>query len=181
MKIHIVICFLLLLIFVLLYMFSYIYNKFQDYIIKINEVESKIDESLRNKFDIIIKLNEIIKEKIKTKKVLVDDITKLKEKDISSFDMDRELTNAMNKVNFVKEKYEVFDSDEDTIKLIYKIEDIDEALIAFKKFYNETIKDYNILVRKIPYNIISKIFKYNEKKYFDGKDMTDDDVNDFKL
>ena len=50
--------------------------------IRINEVEGKIDEAIREKFDIIIKLNNIIKEKIKTKKVLVDDISKLKDKKI---------------------------------------------------------------------------------------------------
>ena len=42
------------------------------------------------------------------------------------------------------------------------IEDIDESLRAFKKFYNETIVFYNKLIRKFPYNIIGKILKYKE-------------------
>lgn len=181
MKIHIVIVLIILILFFIIYTFIYAYNKFQDFIIKINEVESKIDECLRNKFDIIIKLNSIIKEKIKTNKALVDDINELKDVQISSFEMDRKLNEAMSKVNFVKEKYEVFEGDEDTIRLIYEIEDIDESLLAFKKYYNECITEYNVLIKKIPYLFIGKYFKYSEKKYFDGKDMNDENIDDFKI
>lgn len=181
MGIHIVIVILIILIFTLFIIYSTTYNKFQDYIIRINEVESKIDDALRDKFDIILKLNNIIKEKIKTNKVLVDDLSKLKEDDISSFEMDRKLIEAMNKVNFVKSKFNELDNDDETIKLLYQIEDLDESLKAFKKFYNETITDYNRLIRIFPYNIIGKILKYKEKTFFDGKDMSDDYIKDFKF
>ena len=91
MKASVIILIIIVVLFLLFIAFSIIYNKFQDYIIRINEVEGKIDEAIREKFDIIIKLNNIIKEKIKTKKVLVDDISKLKDKKISSFEIDRKL------------------------------------------------------------------------------------------
>ena len=61
------------------------------------------------------------------------------------------------------------------------MEDINESLRACKKYYNETITEYNKLIRKIPYNIIGKLLKYNEKTFFDGKDMTDNNINDFKI
>lgn len=181
MKVSVIILIIIVVIFLLFIAFSIIYNKFQDYIIRINEVEGKIDEAIREKFDIIIKLNNITKEKIKTKKVLVDDISKLKDKKISSFEIDRKLVEALNKINFVKSQYTELETDEDVIKLTYDIEDIDESLRAFKKFYNETIVFYNRLIRKFPYNIMGKILKYKEKTFFDGKDMNDDDIKDFKL
>ncbi|MBO5182845.1 MAG: LemA family protein [Bacilli bacterium] len=179
MSIHIIIIILIIIIFTLFIIYSTIYNKFQDYIIKINEVEGKIDDAIREKFDIILKLNNIIKEKIKTNKTLVDDLTKIK--NVSSFEMDRKLIDAMNKVNFVKSKYDKIETDEEVIKLTYDIEDIDESLRAFKKFYNETITDYNRLIRIFPYNIVGYILKYKEKTFFDGKDMNDDNIKDFKL
>ncbi len=181
MSVHLIIILIIIIIFVIGITYVTIYNKFQDYIIRINEVESKIDDSLREKFDIILSLNNLIKTKINTKKELVDDVSELKDKNISSFDMDRTLNKAYNKIIFVKEKYNEFDNDEDLYKLIYNIDDIDESIKACKKYYNETITDYNRLIRKIPYNIIGKILKYNEKTFFDGKDMSDEDINDFKL
>ncbi len=176
---HIIIILIIIVIFTIFLLYSITYNKFQDYIIKINESESKIDDALREKFDIILKLNNIIKEKIKTNKILVDDLSKIK--NVSSFEMDRKLVEAMNKVNFVKDKYSQVESDEEVIKLLYNIEDIDESLRAFKKFYNETITEYNKLIRIFPYNIVGTILKYKEKTFFDGKDMSDDDIKDFKI
>ena len=181
MTIHIIIVSLIVLIFTIGIIYLTTYNKYQDYIIRINEVESKIDDYLRDKFDTILKLNNNIKEKIKTKKELVDDISNIKDKDISSFDLDRKLIEALNKINFVKDNYDELDKDEEVIKLLYNIEDIDESLRACRKYYNETITEYNKLIKKIPYNIVGKILKYSEKTYFDGKNMNDEITNDFKL
>ena len=181
MTIHIIIVALIIIIFTIGIIYLTTYNKYQDYIIRINEVESKIDDYLRDKFDTILKLNNNIKEKIKTKKENVDDITNLKDENISSFDLDRKLIEALNKINFVKENYEELDKDEEVIKLFYNIEDIDESLRACRKYYNETITEYNKLIKKIPYNIVGKILKYKEKTYFDGKNMNDEIIDDFKL
>ena len=78
MNASIIILIVLVILFSIFILYSIIYNKFQDYIIKINEVEGKIDEVLRSKFDSIIEMNNIIKEGIKTNKVIVDDISKIK-------------------------------------------------------------------------------------------------------
>ena len=48
--------------------YATIYNKFQEYIIRINEVESMIDTYLRNKYDLINKSIPIIKGNIKSEK-----------------------------------------------------------------------------------------------------------------
>lgn len=181
MNASIIILIVLVILFSIFILYSIIYNKFQDYIIKINEVEGKIDEVLRNKFDSIIEMNNIIKEGIKTNKVIVDDISKIKNNEISSFELDRKLTKALNKVNFVKEQYTELKGNERLNKLTYDIEDMNEALAAYKKYYNETIVLYNKLIRIFPYNLIGKILKYKEKTFFDGKDMNDDNIKDFKL
>ena len=44
-----------------------IYNKYQDYIIRINESEANIDAILRKRFDLLSKATSIIKSNTKTK------------------------------------------------------------------------------------------------------------------
>lgn len=163
------------------FFYSIIYNKFQDSIIKLNEVEGKIDETLRSKFDSLLEMNNIIKEKINTKKAIVDDITKLKDEEISSFELDRKLSEALSKINFIRKQYEELHNIDQLNKLSYDIDDMDESLAAYKKYYNENIVEYNKLIRKFPYNIIGMILKYKEKSFFDGKDLNDENIKDFKL
>lgn len=158
-----------------------IYNRFQDYIIKINEVESKIDETLRDKYDNILKLNNIVKEKIKTDKELVDDLSNLKDEDKSSFEIHRILKESFNKIDFVKKQYKELDKSKEVNELFYEINDMDESLSAYIKYYNENITSYNTMIRKFPYNIMGKILKYKEKMFFDNKNLNDEVINDFKL
>ena len=58
--------------------YATIYNKFQEYIIRINEVESMIDTYLRNKYDLINKSIPIIKGNIKREKEIFGEIVKLR-------------------------------------------------------------------------------------------------------
>ena len=59
MKAWMVILIIIVILFAIFIIANIIYNKFQNYIIKVNEVEGKIDETLRNKYDNILKINII--------------------------------------------------------------------------------------------------------------------------
>ena len=48
-------------------------------------------------------------------------------------------------------------------------------------YYNKNTSVFNNYLRKFPNNVISKIHKIKVKTFFDGKDMTDNDIFDFKL
>lgn len=181
MKLWILILIILIILFTIFIIANIIYNKFQDYIIRINEVDGKIDEALRNKYDNIMKLNNIIKEKIKTDKELVDDLSNLKEEDKSSFEIHRILIDSFNKIDYVKKQYKELNNSEEVNKIFYEINDLDESLSAYIKYYNDNISSYNKFIRKFPYNIVGILLKYREKTFFDGKDLNDEITTDFKL
>ena len=77
------------------------YNKFQDYIIRINEVESIIDSNLRNKYDLINRAIPIIKTNIddKENKDIFGEIVRLRSRKIGNFELYRVLINASNELN----------------------------------------------------------------------------------
>ena len=176
MLVHIIIIIIIILLFLIVFTYINSYNRFQDFIIKITEVENKISDCLNNKYDIILKLNENIKEKIKTKKNLVDDLSEIKKDEIDDFKLDIILNEAMEKVNFVKENYTSLDDDKEVDELLIQIEDTDESLRACKKYYNETINNYNELFNKFPYSIISKILKYEKKDEFKKEKKKEKDI-----
>ena len=61
------------------------------------------------------------------------------------------------------------------------LEDINEKLAVLIDYYNNNITSYNKLITMFPTNIVAKINKYKTKLFFDMKDMSDNDYNDFKL
>ena len=162
-----------------------LYNKIQNYTIRINEAESIIDNNLREKYDNInkcvslIKGNETINKELDKK--MFEEIVKLKTKKISNFDLDRKLIEANNNFITLKEKYKELKENEEIINISNKISEIDENLLVNRDYYNKNIAEYNKLIVLFPTNIIAKFYKYEEKLFFDRKDMSDDDYNDFKL
>lgn len=72
--------------------YIYLYNRIQDFVVKINEVESIIDNNLRNKYDNINKCVSIINsdESIKKDddKKVFESIVKLRNRKISNFDLE---------------------------------------------------------------------------------------------
>ena len=181
MKLWIILLIILVVIFALILLINIIYNKFQDFIIKINEVEGKIDDTLRDKYDNLLKINNIVKEKINTEKEIIDNLENIKTDEKSSFEIHRLLKESFNKLDFIKKQYDEVNNCEDVNKLFYEINEMDEALSAYIKYYNENIVEYNKYVRKFPFNIIGIILKYKEKPFFDNKDLNDENIKDFKI
>ncbi len=165
--------------------YTTLYNKLQDFIIRIDEVESMIDNNLRDKYDALnksvslIKGNEKISKKLDEK--VFEEIVRLRTKKISNFDLDRKLVEANNSFIALKEKYKDLLDSEEIVNISNKIDDLDENLIVNKEYYNRNISEYNKLVKMFPTNIVAKLCKYEEKLFFDKKDMSDDDYEDFKL
>lgn len=162
-----------------------LYNKLQDYIIRINEVESIIDNNLREKYDNINKCVSLVKSNENINKELdknmFEEIVRLRTRKISNFDLDRKLIEAVSNFIVLKDKYKELSENEEIITISKKLEEIDENLIVNRDYYNKNIAEYNKLVTLFPTNLVAKICKYEQKLFFDRKDMSDDDYNDFKL
>ncbi len=155
------------------------YNNLVNYKIKIEKAEGIIDESLRQKYDLIAKMNLAIK-KVVTKKDYLKDYIDLKDKRISNYELDRKLTEAMNIILEVKNDFEELNTKEFNSDL-KEVNVINENLISCKNYYNKNTTELNQLIRKFPSNIVAKIHRYKIKPFFDGKNMQDAVIDDFKL
>ena len=155
------------------------YNNLVNYKIKIEKAEGIIDENLRNKYDLIAKMNIAIK-KVVTKKDYLKDYIDLKDKRISNYELDRKLTEAMNIILEVKNDYSELDTKEFNNDL-KEVNKINETLTSCKTYYNKNTTELNKIIRKFPTNIVAKIHRYKIKPFFDCKNMQDAVIDDFKL
>lgn len=179
---------LILILFILIFLFCLVsliymltYNKINDIIIRINEVEASIDTNLRNKYDLISRCVSIIKGNTEVSSKVLDEVVRLRSRKISNFELERKLTLAYNELLLLKEQKKELLNSEEVTKIFISLEEINDKLSVLTNYYNNNITSYNKMVVMFPTNVVAKINKFKAKLFFDMKDMSDDDVNDFKL
>lgn len=160
--------------------YIYAFNALNDLKTKTNEAESIIDENLRVKYDTLIRVSNKVKKKMKSDKNYFKEYEKLNTMNISNFDMDRKLNEGYTLILKMIGDLGLEDK-EDIMNDIESIKRVDEKLTATKNYYNKNTSKANALIRKFPTNIIAKIHKFKVKLFFDGKDMDDEIIDDFKI
>ena len=158
-----------------------IYNKMQFYLTKIENVEGMIDEVLREKYDILLKIDKAIKDNLKDKNDYLKELKELKKAKISNFEMQRKLAESESLLENIYYDHEELKDKNNFKKYFADLKRINEKLTAGVTYYNTTTSILNNYIRKFPNNIIAKFHRIKIKVFFDGKDMTDNDIFDFKL
>ncbi|MDD2434929.1 MAG: LemA family protein [Bacilli bacterium] len=174
---------MLIIIIICFFLIWYIstYNRYQSLIIRINEAEVNIDTTLRKRFDLLNKSIGIIKGNSDIKDEVLEIIVKLRSRKLTNFDLDRQLYEAINEFHNILETNDELKGNENIIKINHSLAESETEIVASRKYYNDIITNYNKLLKKFPTNLVAIISKYKEKTYFDGKNLEDDIVNDFKL
>ena len=171
----------IIIIGILAILYINIYNHIQFSKTKIEKVEGNIDEDLRTKYDLIVKADNVIKNNLKAKKDYLKDFIKKKKKKISNFDLERKLKEAETIIDTLYEDNKELNENETMIEIQEEFKNINEKLVAGISYYNKHVTETNNYIRKFPNNIVAKIHHVKAKTFFDGKDMTDTDIDDFKL
>lgn len=173
--------FIFIIICILIICYITIFNKFQGYIIRVNEAEANIDSVLRKRFDLLNKSIGIINGNIECDKEVLEIIVKLRSRKLTNFELDRLLYDAINEFHHYKAEYPTLCECENFIKIGASISESESEIYALRRYYNDVITDYNKAVRTFPSNVVALTCHYQQKTYFDGKNMTDQVINDFKL
>ncbi|MGN1338613.1 MAG: LemA family protein [Candidatus Coprovivens sp.] len=160
--------------------YVYEYNKLQHSKTKIDQAEVLIDEALRKRYDVLTKIDTLLINEI-DKKSFFKDLDKLKDTNISNFDLDRKLTEYFNLIDQIKIDHNELNDSKDLKLFLSENKKTVEKLNAAKSYYNKYTAELNDLVRAFPSNIISRIHGIQIKSFFDGKNLEDDIVDDFKL
>lgn len=173
-----------LLITLLICLILFVYILFSDNLrfinIKIKNIEEKINSTLINRKALILESEKIIKEVLKTKKQIYDGIDDLSNKNISMMELDRKLLIYINEFHLINDKYKKLKNHDEFQKIVYRIEETQELLNAYKDYYNNVASKYNKLISIFPVNIISFIKRRKQKSFFDKKSLNDQDYNEFK-
>ncbi len=157
------------------------YNKMQNYLIRINESESIVDEVLRERFDLIIRVENLINNSITINLDIFNEVKKMKTQKVSSFVFDRKTNECIALIKQIKKDYSVLEENRGLKDIMQDFKNCEEKIEAAKSFYNKYTSNLNELIYKFPSNIIAKIHGIKAKNYFDDKNLTDEITEDFKI
>ena len=180
MELYKIILYIIIGLVILLLIYTKIHNDIKNRILKINYAESEIDESLRLKYDLLIKLISEVKQVLKDLKDF-DNVEDIKDEKLSSFEFERKLNDIELKLYNIKCENNKVDKNNEINDIWYQINNLSTKIKGDEKYYNENTDKYNNLVTKFPSNIVAKTMRSKEKPYFDGKDMYDKNIKDFKI
>ena len=161
--------------------YVYQYNKLQHSKTKIDHAECLIDEALRNTYDILIKADKVIQSEVGKDKTYFKGLDKVKNENISNFDLDRKLTEYIALLDQIKLDYPDLTTNKGFKDVLNENKKASEKLQAAKSYYNKYTSELNDLIRTFPSNIVARMHNINIKSFFDGKNMEDEIVDDFKL
>ena len=158
-------------------LYVYQFNKLMHSKTKIDQAEYLIDEALRNRYDILLRADKLIN----NDKTYFKGLEKIKKEDISNFDLDRKLTEYLSLLEQIKIDNPTLGDVKGFKDLLNENKKEGEKLQAAKSYYNKYTSELNDLIRTFPSNVVAKMHGISIKPFFDGKNLEDTIIDDFKL
>jgi LemA protein len=164
--------FIVLLVFVVGY-FVFTYNR----LIRLNNLSqegwSGIDVQLKRRSDLIPNLVEAVKGYMGHERGVLEDVTKLRAQCASSGTMqdraanENMLSGALRQLFAVSENYPDLKASQNFLELQASLSSVEDQIQLSRRYYNGTVRDFNILVQSFPSNLIANKLHFVTKEFFE--------------
>lgn len=159
----------LIILAVLLVAFVVMFNKLIAYKNRVEEAKADISVQLKRRFDLIPNLIETVKGYMNHEKEVLEKITELRSKaletkDFASSDkINSEISKNISNILVSFENYPELKANENFLSLQSELVDTENKIQASRRFYNNIVKDFNILIESIPTNIVAKLLQMKKQ------------------
>ncbi|HHT9078817.1 Protein LemA [Flavobacterium psychrophilum] len=173
----IIIALLLLLIVVIVFLIA-VYNSFVTKRNMVDEALSGIDIMLKKRYDLIPNLVETIKGYTTYEKETLLEIVSLRNQARTESNgdkkmkLDTNLSQAVTKIFALAEAYPDLKANTNFQSLQTDLATLETDIERSKRYYNGTVRDYNIATEKFPSNLIAGAFGFQKKNFLEINDTT---------
>ncbi len=142
----------------------------------VEESFSTVDVYLQKRYDLIPNLVETVKGYAKHESETLERVIAARNQGMSAnttedkIAANQELTSALNRLMVVVEQYPDLKADQGFRDLQAQLTTMEGEIANYRKFYNATVKNYNIKTEQIPSNIIASIGKFKRAELFEIQD-----------
>jgi LemA protein len=150
-----------------------VYNRLVVLKNRIDNAESQIDVQLKRRFDLIPNLMETVKGYAKHEKDLFTDVTKARAAMTNATtigekaDASNMMTGALKSLFAVAENYPQLKANENFMMLQEELSGTESKIAYSRQFYNDTVQVYNTTIETFPTNLLSGMFKFGKRDFFD--------------
>ncbi|HJQ22035.1 MAG TPA: LemA family protein [Gemmatimonadaceae bacterium] len=150
---------------------------------RVDQAYSTIEVQLTQRYDLIPKLVETVKQYMGHERGVLEDIVRLRQKAVSTSDpaqkiaADNELTRAMGQLNVTLENYPQLKASDNFVQLQRALNEVEEQLAAARRSYNAAVTDYNNAVQTFPSSLIAGSMDFGTRTMFVADERKRGDVD----
>ncbi len=154
-----------------------IYNRFISLRRFKDEAWSGIAVQLKRRHDLAPNLLSLVKRYAQHEKELLEEITRQRGQLVGSTNQiaesERQYTSTLGRVFALAEAYPELKANQNFLSLQQSLAEIEEQLQMARRYFNATVRDFNILVESFPSLLLAHLFHFKADIFFELEDPKD--------
>ncbi len=178
---------LIVILGVVLGFFGITYNLFIRDRNLINEAWSGIDVQLKRRYDLIPNIVASVKGYMQFEKNVMEEVTALRTQAVNAaslkekIDAENKLSGTIKNLFAVAENYPDLKSSQNFLDLVKNLTEVEDQIQLSRRYYNGTVRDYNIRVESFPSNLVAMMFGFKTREFFEIEFATERAVPEVKI
>jgi LemA protein len=133
---------------------------------------AQVENQLQRRNDLIPNLVEVTKGYAAHEKEVFDHIADARSRLINAgsreqkIDAANDMSSALSRLLVVAERYPDLKANEQFARLSDELAGTENRLATERRRYNETVREYNTYIKKMPQNLTARMFGFTDQKYF---------------
>lgn len=139
----------------------------------VKEAWSGIDVQLKRRYSLVPNLVETVRAYTKYEGTVLEEITKVRQRCIDASNVKEQseaevmLTDGFKQFFALAEAYPDLKANAQFINLQKNLVEIEDAIQYARRYYNGTVRDFNILTESFPSNAVAAVFGYKSRDFFE--------------
>lgn len=158
---------------VILIALAVVFNKFIKLRNMVKEGWSLIDVQLKLRYEVIPNLVHTVKAYTEHERSILSEVTALRAKAMETSTpkgksvSENVLSDKLSQLMIAIENYPELKADEHFLKLQEQIFEIENQIQMARRYYNGTVRNYNIGIQSFPANLVAAVFDFKKFDFFE--------------
>lgn len=159
-----------------------VYNNLVKLRVLVEEGWSGIDVQLKKRYDLIPNLVNTVKGYAKHEEETFAKVTKYRNAAMNAGSVEEQiqnenmLTGTLKSLFAVSEAYPELKADQSFLKLQEELSEIEDELEGARRYYNGTVREFNMKVESFPINLVAGILNFKKRPFFEAEEESRENV-----